>query len=173
MKVDTKQALIDKEYKAYQALVSFIEQIPLDVQEKNFANYDRDENIKDVLVHLYEWHLLLFHWIEEGVVKALDVAMPKKGYSWRMLDKLNMDIKHKHQNTSLQEAKQLLDNSFNQTLVVIKERTETELFTPRYYPFAKRFAIATFIEDCGANHYAWAIAQIKQHFDINPKESKY
>lgn len=31
------------------------------------AHWDRDKNIKDVLIHLYEWHQLLIRWIDSNV----------------------------------------------------------------------------------------------------------
>ncbi len=27
------------------------------------AHWQRDKNVRDVLIHLYEWHQLLIHWI--------------------------------------------------------------------------------------------------------------
>ena len=30
------------------------------------AHWQRDKNLRDVLIHLYEWHQLLLHWIGEN-----------------------------------------------------------------------------------------------------------
>jgi hypothetical protein len=30
------------------------------------AHWKRDQNIKDVLIHLYEWHVLLLKWVKSN-----------------------------------------------------------------------------------------------------------
>ena len=33
-------------------------------EKKKEAHWKRDRNLRDVLVHLYEWHQLLLNWVE-------------------------------------------------------------------------------------------------------------
>ena len=34
-----------------------------DVKKKE-AHWKRDKNLRDVLIHLYEWHMLLLNWVK-------------------------------------------------------------------------------------------------------------
>ena len=43
-----------------------------DDEKKKEAHWKRDKNLRDVLVHLYEWHMLLINWVsanESGETK--------------------------------------------------------------------------------------------------------
>ena len=33
-------------------------------ERKKEAHWQRDKNLRDVLIHLYEWHRLLLDWVE-------------------------------------------------------------------------------------------------------------
>ena len=33
-------------------------------EKKKEAHWKRDQNLKDVLIHLYEWHQLLLNWVD-------------------------------------------------------------------------------------------------------------
>lgn len=34
--------------------------------KKKEAHWQRDKNLRDIFVHLYEWHQLLLHWIQSN-----------------------------------------------------------------------------------------------------------
>ncbi|MDE5588920.1 MAG: ClbS/DfsB family four-helix bundle protein, partial [Acetatifactor sp.] len=36
---------------------------PFDFPGKKEAHWQRDRNLRDILVHLYEWHMLLLEWV--------------------------------------------------------------------------------------------------------------
>ena len=57
----TKQQLLDLVNQNFQKLKNLIDSFSLQQQEGNFPFEDRDKNIKDVLVHLYERHQLLLN----------------------------------------------------------------------------------------------------------------
>ena len=35
-------------------------------QKKKEAHWKRDKNLRDVLIHLYEWHQLLLNWVDSN-----------------------------------------------------------------------------------------------------------
>ncbi|KEQ37313.1 hypothetical protein SK667_1093 [Streptococcus mitis] len=60
----------------YEKLNRFISQLseaelqtPFDFSrdpKKKEAHWKRDKNLRDVLIHLYEWHQLLLTWVHSG-----------------------------------------------------------------------------------------------------------
>lgn len=70
----TKAELLDSaeaKYQELQALVGTLTEKELGtafdftkMKSKTQAHWGRDKNLRDVLVHLYEWHRLLLDWVE-------------------------------------------------------------------------------------------------------------
>ena len=79
-------------------------------EKKKEAHWERDKNLRDVLIHLYEWHKLLLNWVHANQMEDRQPFIPKP-YNWKTYGKLNMEFWKKHQATSLEEAKELLHNS--------------------------------------------------------------
>lgn len=52
-------ALIEVAEKEFTSLFSLIDSIPEEKRMKNFHFEDRDKNIRDALMHLYRWHLMM------------------------------------------------------------------------------------------------------------------
>jgi hypothetical protein len=40
--------------------------------------------------------------------------------------------------------------------------SEADLFTPGRYVWTGRGTLAAFVDECGPNHYRWAVAEIKK-----------
>ncbi|MDR0508597.1 MAG: ClbS/DfsB family four-helix bundle protein, partial [Candidatus Methanoplasma sp.] len=53
-----------------------------DSSGKKEAHWARDKNLRDVLIHLYEWHQMIKRWYDEGTVKGGMPAVPGEGYTW-------------------------------------------------------------------------------------------
>ncbi len=52
------------------------------------AHWQRDRNIRDILVHLYEWHQLLLNW-EENNKKGLAMPFIPAPYNWKTYGQMN------------------------------------------------------------------------------------
>jgi len=73
-KANTKQDLIKSGNEQFKKMWDLIDSIPEEKQNATFtfdaeamgkeAHWRRDKNLRDVLIHLYEWHQLLLNWIE-------------------------------------------------------------------------------------------------------------
>ena len=72
-----------------------------DIEGKKEAHWARDKNLRDVLIHLYEWHQMVKRWYEEGTVKGGMPAVPGEGYTWMTLPDLNTDIWKRYQDVPL------------------------------------------------------------------------
>ena len=71
-KPQTKQELILLAQQQYQKMWAFIDAMSDEQQNAVFqfgdhigkeAHWTRDQNIRDILIHLYEWHELLLNWV--------------------------------------------------------------------------------------------------------------
>lgn len=55
---------------------------------KKEAHWKRDKNVRDVLVHLYEWHQLLLHWVKTNQEGTQAPFIPRP-YNWKTYGKMN------------------------------------------------------------------------------------
>ena len=72
----TKQDLIMASNAQFEKLWVLVDGMSDDLQNATFADqmatagkeahWGRDKNLRDVLVHLYEWHQLLLNWINSN-----------------------------------------------------------------------------------------------------------
>lgn len=83
-----KQDLIEAANQGYQQLHSRImpmtmeaqnELFQFDVTGKKESHWGRDKNIRDVLIHLYEWHQLLLQWIIANETGECTPFLPEPG----------------------------------------------------------------------------------------------
>ena len=73
------------------------------------THWSRDKNLRDVLVHLYEWHQLLLNWVKANSNDERKPFLPEP-YNWKTYPAMNVGFWKKHQNTPLEEAR--LDRDF-------------------------------------------------------------
>jgi len=52
------------------------------------AHWSRDRNIRDVLVHLYEWHQLLLRWAISNMNSGERTFLPHS-YNWKTYGTMN------------------------------------------------------------------------------------
>ena len=87
----SKLGLVVSAERNYNELISLIDTIPEDKREKEFPKGTMNRNLRDVLGHLYHWHLLFLSWYEEGM-KGGKPKIPKEGYTMKDTPKLNQEI---------------------------------------------------------------------------------
>ena len=58
---------------------------------KKEAHWNRDKNVRDILVHLYEWHQLLIKFVENNTGKnsAPVISFLPPDYSWKTYGAMN------------------------------------------------------------------------------------
>ena len=78
MRPKSKEELLILAAENYEKLQQLIDSIPEEQREATFdfeevflekkkeAHWRRDQTIKDVLIHLYEWHSLLLKWVKSN-----------------------------------------------------------------------------------------------------------
>ena len=85
-----------------------------------------------ILVHLYEWHQLLLNW-EENNKKGLAMPFIPAPYNWKTYGQMNVEFWKKHQDTSYEEAREMLLDSHRKVMELIKKYSNEELFEKKHF----------------------------------------
>lgn len=112
---------------------------------------------KDVLMHLYEWHVMNLGWYKTGLKGVPD--MPAKGFTWKENPALNEAIYQKHRRVPLARARALLRASHTRVLKLLRSLSEEQLLKPGYYPWCGRqskLPLTSYFHANTTSHYKWA-----------------
>jgi hypothetical protein len=120
---------------------------------------------KDHVAHLAEWERMLLAWYEAGV-RGEKPAVPGEGYTWATLDALNQRIYEQHRDEPAAHVVADWRDTSRRLLVMAQAASESDLFTPRRYPWTGRGTLASFVYECGPNHYRWAAREIKRGLEV-------
>ncbi len=126
------------------------------------AHWERDKNLRDVLVHLYEWHQLLLDWVESNQKGEQKPFLPAP-YNWRSYGQMNVGFWEKHQGTSLHDAKEMVKESHETIIKLINHFSNDELFSKGIFPWAGTNTVGSYCVSTTASHYGWAMKKIKAH----------
>lgn len=102
-------------------------------EKKKEAHWKRDKNIRDVLIHLYEWHQLLIHFVDENMAGRETAFLPKL-YTWKTYGAMNQFFFDKHQNTSLEDARKMLGESHREVMKRAEGFSNEQLFVEKAFP---------------------------------------
>jgi hypothetical protein len=156
MATEQRDALVQRNDDEYAQLKALVDGVRREGRiDETFAGETRDRNVRDVLAHLHAWHLLLEGWYEDGMIGG-SPAIPADGYTWRELDALNVVLRERWQNTSIEEVERRLDASHNGLRRLVSAHSDEELFDTGLYRWTRGVRLGEFCLECGGNHYAWA-----------------
>ncbi|SHH09111.1 hypothetical protein SAMN02745245_00504 [Anaerosphaera aminiphila DSM 21120] len=130
--------------------------------KKKEAHWNRDKNIRDVLIHLYEWHNLLINWVSANRVGDDKPFLPEP-YNWKTYGKMNVEFWEKHQSASQIKAEKMLEKSHVEVIKIIDSFTDEELFTKKYFPWTGTSSLGSYCISATSSHYDWAIKKLKAH----------
>ena len=131
-------------------------------EKKKEAHWRRDKNLRDVLMHLNEWHRLLLEWIknrENGSHKPFLL----EGYNWKTYGDMNVFFYNRCQNVSEEEALKRFMDSHNKVMEALDTFSEEELFTNMYYSWVGGSCIGSYFISVTSSHYDWAMKKMKAH----------
>ncbi len=131
-------------------------------EKKKEAHWRRDKNLRDVLIHLYEWHQLLLNWVHSNLAGTETTFIPAP-YNWKTYGKMNVFFWQKHQNTSLEDAKEMLDKSHSDIMNLAETFSNDELFSKGVYKWAGNSALGSYFVSNTSSHYDWAMKKLKAH----------
>lgn len=157
----TKGELFEQSHNNYQKLNGLIDSFPDEQQTAEFLPGTLNRNIRDVLAHLYHWHLMLLDWYSIGIT-GKKPEMPAKGYSWKDTKRLNQDIWEMYKTQPLEEIRASLDTTHLELQTMIDGHTEIELFEKKRYVWTGSSSLATYIRSNTLSHYNWAYKLIRK-----------
>nr|WP_320021109.1 ClbS/DfsB family four-helix bundle protein [uncultured Draconibacterium sp.] len=130
--------------------------------KKKEAHWKRDKNLRDVLIHLYEWHQLLLDWVQSNMTGNKKDFLPKP-YNWRTYGEMNVEFWEKHQNTKPENAKEMLKESHRAVLEIIQSFSNDELFSKQIFDWTGTTTLGSYCVSATASHYDWATKKLKAH----------
>ena len=123
------------------------------------VRWQNDRCLRDLLIHLHEWQLLMSTFVQnirEGHPK--DYLPDEYRKCYHEMDKM---IVEKHQNTPLEESKALLQQSHEEMIRLAESFTEEELFTKGYYKVTYTTSMAAYF--LSVVPYGQAVKILKTH----------
>lgn len=133
---------------------------------KREAHWRRDTCLRDVLVHLYEWHQLMLSWVAANRAGESRPFLPPP-YTWRSYGQLNEQLCRKHRSTPLADAQRLLRGSHDAVLRAIEEFSDRQLFEKGQFPWTGTSTLGSYFVSVTSSHYAWAITKLRAHLTIS------
>jgi len=170
----TKEELLTAANAGYDKLCELIESMGAENQSLPFcftvtekdtaAHWTRDKNIRDVLIHLYEWQQLAIDWVHANRENESGAIVPflPTPYTWKSYGEMNVAFWEKHQTTTIEEAKNLLATSHKNTVELIESFSNEELFTKAYFKWSGTTNVGGYFVSATSSHYDWAMKKIKK-----------
>jgi hypothetical protein len=171
-KATTKAELIAAANDQWNKLWKMIDTIPGGVQAVAFdfgddtklkeAHWGRDKNMRDVLVHLFEWHMLLLCWVDANMNGGNKPFLPEP-YTWKTYGDMNVGFWEKHQSTTYDDAVAMLRDSHAKVMTLIESLTDEELFDKKRFSWTGTTNIGSYCISAAPSHYDWAMKKIKRY----------
>ena len=130
--------------------------------KKKEAHWSRDKNLRDILIHLHEWHNLMLQWVannKAGVRKPFLM----EGYNWKTYGEMNIVFWKRNQAVSFDMALEQLKESHKKIMDTIQTMSNDELFQKNVYDWVGGSTIGSYFISVTSSHYDWAMKKIKAH----------
>ena len=167
----TKEDLINnakENYEKLNLLISKLNEEELNIsfefskdEKKKEAHWKRDKNLRDILIHLYEWHQLLLAWVKANTNGEKRDFLPQP-YNWRNYPDMNVAFWEKHQATTLSDSKSLLKGTHAEVMKWLGGFSQEELFSKHSFSWTGTTTLGAYFISATASHYDWAIKKLKK-----------
>ncbi|GET45740.1 ClbS/DfsB family four-helix bundle protein [Capnocytophaga felis] len=152
----------------YQKLCLFIDGLSESQKEIDFPEGTLNRNVRDVIGHLYHWHLLFLTWYEVGM-RGEKPAIPKEGYTFADTSRLNRDIWEESQSVPLETMQIRFEKSHHEVFAIIEKHTDVELFTRKMYRWTGSTSMGSYLVSATSSHYDWALKLLRKVFKKGKK----
>ena len=125
------------------------------------VRWQYDRCLRDLLIHLYEWQVLMRVFVQnirDGHPK--DYLPDEYRRNYHEMDKMLVE---KHQGTSLEEATRLLQETQEEMLSLAEDFSEDELFKKGYYKNTYTTNMAAYFLSVTTSPYGQAGKLLKTH----------
>lgn len=125
------------------------------------VRWQYDKCLRDLLIHLYEWQVLMREFVQNiRGGHQRDYLPDEYRKNYHEMDKMLVE---KHQQTSLEEASRLLDGTHDEMLRLAESFTEEELFTKGFYKCTYTTTMAAYFVSVTSSPYSQAVKLLKTH----------
>ena len=133
-------------------------------EKKKEAHWGRDKNVRDVLIHLWEWHKLLLRWVKNNRdLKNVKIQFLEEGYSWKTYGAMNKVFWERNQEVSESDALELLKKSHSEVMELLEGFSEAELFEKDVFDWVGGSVLGSYFVSNTSSHYDWAMKKLKAH----------
>ncbi len=160
-KPKNKSELEELSSKNFDKLMNLLKNSSKEQLNKEFPEQYMNRNVRDVLGHLYHWHLMFLDWYSVGM-NGKKTEMPTKGYTWKMTPELNRAIQKKNSKTSFDDIHKGLNESHEKVQNIINKHTDEELFEKKKYAWTGSTSLGQYLISATSSHYDWATRLIKK-----------
>ncbi len=125
------------------------------------VRWQYDRCLRDLLIHLHEWQVLMREFVQnirDGHPR--DYLPDEYRRNYHEMDKMLVE---KHQDTPLDEAKRLLQQTHDEMLSLADSFNEEELFTKGYYKNTYTTSMAAYFLSVTTSPYGQAAKLLKTH----------
>ena len=125
------------------------------------VRWQYDRCLRDLLIHLHEWQVLMRDFVQnirEGHPR--DYLPDEYRRNYHEMDKMLVE---KHQQTPLEEAKRLLQQTHEEMLRLAEGFTDEELFTKGYFKNTYTTSMAAYFVSVTTSPYGQAVKLLKTH----------
>ena len=157
----TKADLIQAANDQFAKLWTLIDEMSDEEKSADIVPNERDKNVRDVLVHLYEWHCLLLNWIRSNTNRNPAPFLPVP-YNWKTYPQMNVVFWEKHQNTSYTDAETMLKKTHKEVMAIIEIFSNEDLFSKGAFDWTGTTTLGSYCVSATSSHYDWAIKDIKK-----------
>ncbi|MEL6696043.1 MAG: ClbS/DfsB family four-helix bundle protein [Bacteroidota bacterium] len=158
-----KADLLLQSQQNFDKLMSFLADFSHTELNSEFPEGTMNRNVRDVLGHLYYWHLMMLRWYEEGM-QGIKPAIPAEGYTWKTTPALNRHIWEACQSTDLDMTLRLFRGSHERVHALIGQHTDEELFEKKRYKWTGSTSLGAYLVSATSSHYDWAFKLIKKAY---------
>jgi len=157
----TKADLIQAANEQFAKLWTLIGEMSDEEKSADIVPNERDKNVRDVLVHLYEWHCLLLNWIQTNTNGKPAPFLPAP-YNWKTYPQMNVVFWEKHQNTSYTDAETMLKKTHKEVMAIIETFSNEALFSKGAFDWTGTTTLGSYCVSATSSHYDWAFKDIKK-----------
>ena len=133
-----------------------------DEQTAVFLFEDRDRNLRDIFIHLYEWHQLLLNWVSANQKSESKPFLPEP-YNWKTYPQMNVEFWKKHQKTPYVDSIKMVQKSHADVMKTIETFSDAELFEKKHFSWTRTTNLGSYCISATSAHYEWGMKKIKNH----------
>ena len=126
------------------------------------AHWKRDKNIRDIFIHLYEWHQLFLNWVSANQKGKMKPFL-REPYNWKTYGDMNVEFWKEHQNTFYEDSIAMLKESHQKVIDSISQFSNEELFSKGVFSWTGGSTLGSYGVSATASHYDWAIKKLSRY----------